>query len=635
MRLLSLLLATHLAGASQQQQNATFESLLVTAQRAQASNDYQNAATAYKKAVRIRPDIPELWANLGLMEHESRDYSEAIQSFEHAHRLNPSLYVPNLFLGIDLVQTNHPKAAIRYLLTAEKLNSSDIEPHLILGKAYSSLQEFKLAAHEFGLVTQSDPNRSSAWFSLGIALLDQVESDARKMSEEAPDSPYSKALFAEALTSQSRYLEAVDLYKNVLASPSQPPCMHAVLGFVYLKQRDTAKAASEFEAAQSATPRCPLAGIGQARLRLEADDPDGSLKLLSQEWERNPEFVEINSLFFIDGMSQEHLSGFSAFLVRQHESNQIPKGLFEVFVSALKGESSHPHISSEQIVSAQSANDPDDDYMRGRYRQCADHTMSSLDTKAPNKLRLLTVCSFLIGDYALSSRAGAELTEILPQSVEVIYWSIRANEKLAFQALEQYEHLEPASERTHLLLGDIYVQRERYDDALDEYQKASNLAPGDPAALLGLASAYFRNANIPKTIENAQLALGKAPEDPEINLLMGEAWMARHDFASAEPFLKKGLQAKPQMLPHVHALLGRVFAETGRDQEAIKELKLGVSSDEDGSVHYQLARLYRKSGNAKDATVALEEMREIQERRRANAVIAFKDSHPTTLDDEP
>jgi predicted Zn-dependent protease len=219
--------------------------------------------------------------------------------------------------------------------------------------------------------------------------------------------------------------------------------------------------------------------------------------------------------------------------------------------------------------------------------------------------------------------------------MEALYWSIKSNERLAFHALERFEQLEPNSERTHLLLGDIYVQRERYGDARSEYQKALELSPGDPAALLGLASAALRNGDTDKAIEAARSALQRSPDDPEINILMGEALVVRHDLAGAEPFLKKGLQSKPQMLPHVHALLGRVYAAADRPQDAISELKMGLESDEDGSVHYQLARLYRQTGDDKDALLAMEQMKVIQQRRREGAAIALKDSHPSTLDDEP
>jgi predicted Zn-dependent protease len=119
--------------------------------------------------------------------------------------------------------------------------------------------------------------------------------------------------------------------------------------------------------------------------------------------------------------------------------------------------------------------------------------------------------------------------------------------------------------------------------------------------MLGISSAYLGNNDIEKAIETARAALLKDADDPELNLIMAEALVAHHDYAEAEPYLNKSLKAKPQMLPHVHALLGRVYAEAGRNTDAIAQLKLGTESDSDGSVHYQLARLYREIGDGKSA----------------------------------
>jgi predicted Zn-dependent protease len=183
-----------------------------------------------------------------------------------------------------------------------------------------------------------------------------------------------------------------------------------------------------------------------------------------------------------------------------------------------------------------------------------------------------------------------------------------------------------------VLLGDIYHQLEREDDAEAEYQKALALEPGNPAAMLGLASAYLSNNNIEKAVETARLALERSPDDPELSLVMAEALVAKNQFAEAEPFLMKSLGAKPQMLGHVHALLGKVFAETGRTQDAIVQLNLGVSSDENGSIHYLLARLYRKIGDSKDAAEALEQMKSIKQQRRDRGVKLVEDPDLSALE---
>jgi hypothetical protein len=76
--------------------------------------------------------------------------------------------------------------------------------------------------------------------------------------------------------------------------------------------------------------------------------------------------------------------------------------------------------------------------------------------------------------------------------------------------------------------------------------------------------------------------------------------------------LKTGLSAKTQLLPRVHALLGRVYASQGKDQQTIEELKLGLPSDYDGSVHFQLGRLYQKAGQQKLAQAAFDETKRLQ-----------------------
>jgi predicted Zn-dependent protease len=115
---------------------------------------------------------------------------------------------------------------------------------------------------------------------------------------------------------------------------------------------------------------------------------------------------------------------------------------------------------------------------------------------------------------------------------------------------------------------------------------------------------------------------------------MGEALVARHDFTGAEPYLRKGLAAKPQMLPQVHAMLGTVYAETGRTEDAIAQLEMGQPADGDGSIHYKLARMYRKAGDLKKAEAAMQQVKLLEQQRQKGAVTALEDSS-RPVDDLP
>jgi tetratricopeptide (TPR) repeat protein len=641
LKLVLLVLLVKLVPGFGQQPISKFESLVAAAQQAQIANDYAAAATDYRQAVKIRADMPELWANLGLMDQEVGDLDGAIQSFLEANRLDPSLYVPNLFLGIDYVRSGKAKQAVLFLVRAQKANKVDPQPSLELGRAYLALGDYRSAVVELTRTIRLDPKLSAAWFSLGIAHLDQVEADARRMSAEDRDSPYAKALFAESLDKQARFQEAAKLYREVLVSKRQPPCMHSELGFSLLKQHAPSAARLEFVAEGTENPQCGLAALGQTRLAIDSGANDEAVKLLQDLWKRDRGFVTSSVALCFVGISSARLAAFFDYLAQKR--GEISTDLYGALLAAFNGATQESPDRTEQTSDTKSRTRPGDVsrlsaaeyYASGEFRSCVDRINQSPAAGNADRLLLLATCSFFDGDYEQSSRAAVSLAVLQPHSTEALYWSIEANERLAFQSLARFQQLEPDSAKSHVLLGDLYRQRERFDDAREQYEKALRLAPDDPAALLGLASAYLALNDLDKAIEFERLALVHSPDDPELNLVMAEAMVARHDYSNAIPFLEKSLHAKPQMLPHVHALMGQVYAEAGRTQDAIRQFQMGLDSDEDGSIHYQLARLYRQIGDSKSASEALDQMKRIKAQQRARGTRMVDESEASTSDVAP
>jgi tetratricopeptide (TPR) repeat protein len=500
-----------LFGFGQQDPEARYTAVVAAAQQAMSRSDFKTAAENYQQAVKIHPESAEMWANLGLMEHEGGEYAEAMKSFERAIHLKPSLYVPNLFLGIDSLHAGNTSAAIQSLVKAERINKTDPEAPLELGRAYSSAGNFPAAQKQFARAAELDPRQSDAWLGEGLAYLDQVEVDARKLSTDAPQSAYAQALYAESMTRQARYLEATDAFRKAIAVQPQPPCLHADFGFMYVKQQKIQDAESEFK--------------------------------------------------------QEAAScGIPEFLAQERAAGTVDEDTYQLLSAARNGAPVTPSAS-------------------------------------------------------------------LHNPLGELYSSIKTNQALALQALAHFQEMAPNSAPSHVLLGDVYRQRHHYDDAQAQYKLALEISPADHAALLGLAYAYYGNANLDAAMATAKTALAANPTDPELNLLMGDALVSRHAFAAAEPFLQKGLAAKPQMLPHVHALLGTVYAETGRTQDAIAQLEMGLPADQDGGTYYKLARMYRKTGDTKKADEAMQQVKALEQQRRQGAVTALQDSTPSVADD--
>jgi tetratricopeptide (TPR) repeat protein len=618
-----LLLGGSLCGFAQQS-TVTLQSLFTAAQRAQASGDYATAVSDYTQAAKMRPDMAITWANLGLSEQQAENIPAAIEAFQRANRLDPALYVPNLFLGIDYAHSGKVPQAIPLLIKAEKTNPADAQAPLALGRSYISAREYSRAIPQLNRALALNPELGTAWFDLGIAQLDQVEVDALMISGEDKQSPFAGALYAESLVKQARFAEAASLYKTLLDAQAQPPCLHSEMGFALIRDHEDAGAEAAFAADRAAHPECSLALLGQARVAVDNGDSTQAFSLLGQLWQRDHGFFACNAGAMLDGIPAEQQS---AFLARWADSNQNPATdeLRRTFLAAFNAEGDCSEPSSAGPEPLETQHTAEQDYASGRFGACARSLGAVPAPDNPAKLRLLAACSFLAGDNRTAERAAAALRSSQPHSAEALYWSIQANERLAFQSLARFQQLEPDSIRSHVLLGDIYQQLERYASAETEYKKALADSPSNEGAMLGLATTYLNNYNPQGAVSVAQGALVHSPGDPELNLVMAQGLMNQHAYAEAEPYLQKSLKAKPQMLPRIHALIGKVYAETGRTQEAIEELKLGASSDQDGSVQYLLAHLYLTQGDRKDAEAAVARMETIKRQRAARGVKRVED----------
>jgi tetratricopeptide (TPR) repeat protein len=629
------LLAVSLCGFGQQSNPSRLESLLGNARTAQAAGNFAEAASDYKQAISLDPGVPQLWANLGLMQHQQGNYTEAIASFLHANHLDPSLYVPNLFLGIDYAHTGKQQAAVPYLVSAVKINQSDPQAALALGRVYVASGNLNGAVAELERATELEPKLGVAWFALGIAHLEQVEKDAREISEHEKESPFAGALYAASLQKQGRFAEAASLYQSLLDLHPQPRCLRSELGFSLFRAHDEAAAKKAFADENVEHPECSLAYLGEARLAMEDGDKRVAVEQLERLWSRDHGFVEGSAGLLTDGVRGTKTPAIEE-LLDSPEGKSISPDLRNALLNSLTPSDSESSQPEEMRGPAQTAPRFSSDhsaeaaYLAGHFQECTRQLAPGLARLTSTQLSLLAACAHFTGNESLVARAAATMRKLDARSTEALYWLVQANERLALDSLARFQQLDSTSAESHVLLGDIYHQLDRNDDAQTEYLKALEIAPGNPAALLGVATAYLSNNNLPAAQQAAESALAAHPADPEMNLIMAEVEMGRQDYSAAEPYLDKTLHSNPQ--PRIHALLGKVYAETERPQQAIKELELGVPSDDDGSVQYLLSRVYRQLGDIKSAQVALDRMKIIRDKRREHGFKFVQDPELSAME---
>jgi len=536
------------------------------------------AAASYRQAAAIRPDIAELWSNLGLMQHQSGDHSQAAEAFRTALRLNQALFVPNLFLGLDLLQLNRPREAAAYLLAAEKLNHNDAQPALALGRAYHALWEPHKSEEWYRRALVLAPRNGEAWYGLGLAYFGLAETAGAKLTGSFGESVYVAELTASACAEEGSLTEAIHAYRDLLALKAAPPrCSHTSYGFVLIRHGDAVEAEREF---RRDLESCSAARVGMARLLFESGEREKGLAMLADLASSDREGFDLSLPRFWEGLDTQQLE------TRLAQLRQSAGNMASIVSARLReGVRSSTLLESEAAVP--------------EFGNIED-------------LQRFTSDAFFSGHFRTAALASDRLRQKYPNDPAGWYWAVRANQKLGVAALARAGEVEPDSPRIHALLGDAYQRRSMFDEAREEYSKVLAVSPDSVAGLAGLAKADYADGRLEEAQISAQKAVARNPADGEINLLMGEILVAQREYADAETYLQNSMHARADLLPRVHALLGQVFARTGRAKEALKELTQGLASDEDGSVHYQLARLYKEAGDEKAAYAAFEKAKQIR-----------------------
>jgi tetratricopeptide (TPR) repeat protein len=619
-----------LSGLAISQAPDRFESLLTSAQQAQARGDFQSAAESYRQASALHPEIAELKANLGLMYYQTGKDAEAIQAFNQAIHLKAGLFVPNLFLGLDYVRLKRFSEAIPYLKRAAASKPTDLQAQLGLGQAYAGAGKTRLATSSYARAIQIDPGNADGWYHLGVSYLEQVEADARILLAQHKNSGYVHALVANSFFEQGAFAEAADAYKKALASLSIPPNTHARYGFALLNTHDLAGAERELNAELVSNPGSLLAKLGLARLRVEQDMAQQGAKEIAQIWAADPTFLKTNLPLFCAGLSREKRSELYGALEQLQAAGDASAEVVDLFRRGDTGETAADSslesafsVASTVPRKKVSAGNAAELYAKGSYEECNNQLASRLQLLQPKDLGLLASCAYSTGHFQVVLAAAQKLSVNSATEAEGLYWETKSVQKLAAEALARASQADATSPKLHVLLGDLYRQRKLFADAEQEYRKALALAPADSGALFGLSLTLLADNKLDEAFRLAQSAVEKNPDDPELNAVMGEILCNRDDLAGAEPYLKKSLNTKPELASHVHALLARVYARTNRTQQAIAELKLALAGDKDGSLHYQIARLYLQVGDQDSAKQAFQASEQLRREGQTRAAVAI------------
>ena len=127
--------------------------------------------------------------------------------------------------------------------------------------------------------------------------------------------------------------------------------------------------------------------------------------------------------------------------------------------------------------------------------------------------------------------------------------------------------------RDYMLLGNMYYQKGRYDEALALLAKADHISPNDAEIFLAVAEVHKKAGRLDEAIVNYRRGVELCNTGPAQRALpsyydyLGDAYLAKGMTAEALAQYQTALQQNPYYLPP-YAKIARIYQEQGQDDLA-------------------------------------------------------------------
>jgi tetratricopeptide (TPR) repeat protein len=110
--------------------------------------------------------------------------------------------------------------------------------------------------------------------------------------------------------------------------------------------------------------------------------------------------------------------------------------------------------------------------------------------------------------------------------------------------------------------------------------------------------------------------------------MLGTSLLRLQEPEKSLPYLQSALRKEPGMIA-ADASLGMALALINRSADAIPHLEKALTIDEDGSLHYQLARAFQAQGNTQKARELMTKYQQIQKQSQESKEEVAKEAQIT------
>jgi tetratricopeptide (TPR) repeat protein len=243
------------AGYCQSSTDAEIERYSQEGQKALAEARYPDAERAFEKLRSLEPDVPEIYANLGLIYFQEKKFEQAVPSLRHALKVNPALPKLDILLAMSLSELGQYQEAMPGLEKGFHRSADTAIKRMCglqLERAYTWLHEDGKAVEVALDLDRLYPDDPEVLYHNAKIFGNFAFLSVQRLAKIAPNSVWRHQAAGEAYESQGSYVQAIDQYQRVIEIDPRRPGIHYRLGRTLLaRSREAASADDRNEASKA------------------------------------------------------------------------------------------------------------------------------------------------------------------------------------------------------------------------------------------------------------------------------------------------------------------------------------------------------------------------------------------------
>ena len=542
---------------------------------------YQEALAAYNKSIQIFPEYKYNLLNIANVQYKMQDYKSAVQSYVRFLEIYPQHKEARENLAAAYLVMDMPEKAVKEYTTLYNKNSSTFKDYANYGIALVKTGDYSKGSEILEKAVELDPENTSSHISLALAYQELDNNDLALeqygiVFKQLPNLHSIRLDYANLLADMKKNAEAIEQYKIYAQNYPTDARAYKNMAIVYKRMNDIDSAITNFEKSIAIKSDDTDVKKDLAECYHAKKDYISALKYYDEVLKVKPDDLEAktNKAFALHALEQydEAIALYEQVLgVKDNPtvSANLTKAIVAQGFVSLNAKN---YSKASEYFQKAVARDSADDY--AYYGLAKAYRGLELNEKAaemyekaialnPEKSLYSTeygdFISALYSQQPVANEAGDDLPEISLNSEGDILQ-------------KQQKSVDMTKNKDLIALGDENYRKKDFDLAIQNYQEALTINPGDEVTLLKIGNIYGLKNDNKTAAEFYKRAIVVKP--------LGLAYANEKNYSDAKKSFSKVVELKPDYAYAYYALAIAYETEANKP-EALKYYKLFLQYNKD------------------------------------------------------